>query len=325
MGKLRAIADIAGVASNIVGTIAGHKTKRMLAKSGDKIQTEANASKEHMAMLNFRSQNSYNAVNRTKFDSLVDGLNRLVFPLTAFPFIVMLWVLVFTDMSGLMKAIGTAGLLSIIGTLLGVRQFGKYQVRKTEEKKIDVAKEIQKDIIKNNPTPDDFVNIETESNIKKVQEFVEKFGPMSEEVEKKYNLPAHGVLAHAALETGWGKHILSGYDPKSKKQKKINTNNIFNIKKSKNWKGKVITKKAWEIKKGKKVDEKSLFKVYKNAQESFNDYAELLTLNKRYEKVIGTKTAKEYGQALYDAGYMTDLDAPEKIEKIANKYFIYET
>ena len=322
MSKLTAIANIAGSVGNVIKKISSAKTKRILAKTGDKTQIEGNAHNEHIAMLNFRSQNSFNATNRTKFDSLVDGLNRLVFPLTAFPFIAMLWIYVITDISGLMAAIGTAGLLSIIGTLLGVRQFGKYQVRKAEEKKIDAAKEIQKEEIVKGKLGDNFVNIETDSKLKKVQEFIDNFADAAENVEKEYGLPANGVLAHAALETGWGKSILKGY---TKTGKKIETNNIFNIKKSSDWTDAVVSRKVWEMKKGKDVVEKHLFKVYQSYDESFADYAKLLTTKDRYKKVTKAKNAKEYGQALYDCGYMTDDKAPEKIKKIAEKYFIYET
>jgi hypothetical protein len=150
MSKIKAVADIAGIVGNVATSITDAKTKRLLAKTGDKTQNEANAHNEHMAMLNFRSQNSYNAVNRNKFDSLVDGLNRFVFPATAFPFIFLLWKKAIEDPNGLLDALGTWGLLSVVGTLLGVRQFGKYQTRKNEEKKIDTVKEIQKEEIKNN-------------------------------------------------------------------------------------------------------------------------------------------------------------------------------
>jgi flagellum-specific peptidoglycan hydrolase FlgJ len=233
---------------------------------------------------------------------------------------------VLNDYEKILNAIGIDRQFSIILTLLGMGGLaataGVVGKVKMAAKKADNDAAIQKEKIRRGVIGDDFVNIEAKSDKKKVIEFVKKYGPLAEEIEKRYKLPAVGVLAHAALESGWGEKILTGFLVPSKT--KIGTNNIFNIKKSSTWTGKVAARKVWEVKEGEDVTEKHFFKVYRSIEESFNDYAVLLTTKERYKDVVGTKTAEEYGQALYDAGYMTDDKAPGKIKKIS-EMFNYET
>ena len=119
------IAKTIGKVADSAGGISKDITKQKLAKFGDKTQLEGNEHEEFIEMLKYRGGNSYQANNRNWYDSFVDGLNRLVFPLTAFPFIYLLWRLAVTDPQKLLTALGAAGLLTIIGTLLGVRQIGK--------------------------------------------------------------------------------------------------------------------------------------------------------------------------------------------------------
>jgi len=234
---------------------------------------------------------------------------------------------VLNDYEKILSTITIDRIFHVIFTLLGLGGLsaGAFTIGKIKmaAKKADNDAAIKKEEIKRGIIGDSFVKITTKSKLKKVQEFVKKFGPMAEKVEEKYDLPASGVLAHAALESGWGKSILKGY--KIPGDEKIETNNIFNIKKSSTWTGDIATRKVWEVKNGEDVNETHAFKVYRSIQSAFNDYAELLTTKERYKPVMGTLNAEEYGKALSECGYATDPKFPEKIEKIADKYFIYET
>ena len=234
---------------------------------------------------------------------------------------------ILNDYQTILNTITLDRIFTVVFTLLGVggsaaitTGIGKVMMAR---KKADKDAEIKKEEIKAGIVGDDHVSIKTNSRLNKVQEFVKKFGPLAEQIEKDYDLPADGILAHAALETGWGKHILKGRDYESGEE--IETNNIFNIKTGSTWQGRAAVKKAWEIEGVERVDRVSTFRVYRNHLDSFEDYAKLLTGLDRYKNVRTAQNAEQYGKALYKCGYMTDPDAPEKIKKIAAKYFIYET
>ena len=71
--------------------------------------------------------------------------------------------------------------------------------------------------------------ISTHSHLKNVQSFVADFAEAAVAAEETYGLPAEGMLAQAALETGWGQRILRGKAPES--DTTVSSNNLFNIKK----------------------------------------------------------------------------------------------
>jgi len=273
---------------------------------------------------------------------LKEKINGFVFTSAALTVIIptMMWVFspvlkyfpfmteVLNDYQGIINDIGMERLFYIISALLlgsavpvGIGAVGKIKMAVRKE---DNRAAIEKEKIVRGVVGDSFVSLKPKGKmIPKVKKFITKFAPYAIEAEKKYGLPAAGVLAHAALETGWGNHILTGYPPNG--NEKIATNNIFNIKKSSNWTGPTVSKEVWEERNGQNVDEVHEFKVYSDFQESFNDYAKLLTTVERYKKVDEEDDPNEYGRALYDCGYMTDSRAPDKIKRIIEKYFDYET
>jgi len=116
---------------------------------------------------------------------------------------------------------------------------------------------------------------------------------------KKVNgLPASIMAAQAIWETGWLKHI----------PKDINTgevsNNLFGIKAS-------IHPYVWSISpelfKGKYVDKLSKFKKFKNYEESFVGYGNLILNNSRYSKAVEDKNdPRQYIEEIWKAGYCTD-------------------
>ena len=138
-------------------------------------------------------------------------------------------------------------------------------------------------------------------------EFVEKLMPIAEKIASKYGLNPLAMVAQAALETGWGKHLM-------KKGTEI-ANNYFGIKASKNT---LNTTKAdsYEYINGKKVLVNSKFRAYDSVEQSLEDYAKLITGNNRYDKVKNSQTVEKYFEELQKAGYATDPKYAEKLKKI---------
>lgn len=285
--------------------------------------------------------------NKNWFDSFIDGINRLPRPL--FAFLAFFVLAAYDSAPFFLLASGKINyqeFLLMIQNLLkeqywifgiivtfyfGARSFEKSFVAKDlETKVIEAKKEIEIEKIKTGVKGDSFLTLDVKPDAPdKVKKFFHKYKDTVIQIEKDYNLCAVGVISHAGLECGWGESILKAKDLDSHEM--VSTNNVFNIKKSSSWKGEVAYREVWEDanKDGKyqkdKETEKAFFKVYPTITDSFKDYASLLTTSSRYTKMTEAANAKEYGQYLYECGYMTDGKAAEKIDIIARSWFIYET
>ena len=141
-------------------------------------------------------------------------------------------------------------------------------------------------------------------------EFVKALWPMAEKIAQSMGMDPKILVAQAALETGWGKHI-------SKDDEGKPSYNLFNIKADKQWdKGSVVTHTV-EYEEGVAVKKHESFRQYKNFEESFQDYASFIASNPRYEKAINNTTNPEgYVNKLQQAGYATDPKYADKIMRI---------
>ncbi|KFC09370.1 FlgJ family peptidoglycan hydrolase [Trabulsiella guamensis ATCC 49490] len=119
-------------------------------------------------------------------------------------------------------------------------------------------------------------------------------------------IPHHLILAQAALESGWGQRQIRG-------ENGAPSFNLFGVKASSDWKGKVteITTTEYENGEAKKV--KAKFRVYSSYLEALSDYVGLLTRNPRYAAVTSAATAEQGAQALQNAGYATDPNYARKL------------
>ena len=162
----------------------------------------------------------------------------------------------------------------------------------------------------------------TRSNLSNVQRFVAKFAEPSVGAEREHGLPAEAMLAQAALETGWGSHILKGKDKETGKT--VSSNNLFNIKKGSSWQGPVVVKRVHEYDaQGKKYYTTDPFRRYARYQESFEDYCRLILSLSCYTPAVhaaGKGDIEGYLKALTGV-YATDPKYHEKCLKIISKYF----
>lgn len=143
------------------------------------------------------------------------------------------------------------------------------------------------------------------------EDFIVKLYPAAVLVSQQTGMSKELILAQAALETGWGEHVLAG------------TNNIFNIKASASWSGPTKTFNVWEIENGKKVWKDQDFRVYGSVEEALKDRVDFLKENSRYSNAglfdEGTKGnfVKE-ATALQKAGYATDPNYARQLEAVYN-------
>jgi len=142
-------------------------------------------------------------------------------------------------------------------------------------------------------------------------EFVEKMWPHAQRAAKKLGVDPTTLIAHAALETGWGKHVPCHDDGSS-------SHNLFGIKAGSSWNGHSIGSATIEFEQGVAVKRVERFKAYDSPEQCFADYAALLSNHSRYGETLntGSNTAK-FAQALQKGGYATDPDYAHKLKAVA--------
>ncbi|MDH5571154.1 MAG: flagellar assembly peptidoglycan hydrolase FlgJ [Gammaproteobacteria bacterium] len=142
------------------------------------------------------------------------------------------------------------------------------------------------------------------------EEFVRLLKPVADKTATKLGLDANILLAQAALETGWGRHVSQHTDGTS-------SHNLFNIKAGRDWNGDHVAINTLEYRDGIAQRERAAFRSYPDYESSFNDYAEFLQTRPRYQEALdNTHDAKSYLNALQDAGYATDPHYADKIMDI---------
>lgn len=146
-----------------------------------------------------------------------------------------------------------------------------------------------------------------------VVSFQEKLASHAEAASQTTGIPAKFMLGQAALESGWGKREIKGRDG-------TNSNNLFGIKATADWKGKVVEATTTEYVNGKAQTRVERFRAYDSYADSFRDYARLITENPRYEKVLASANdASAFAQGLQKAGYATDPQYAAKLTSIIKR------
>ena len=143
--------------------------------------------------------------------------------------------------------------------------------------------------------------------------FVDVITPYAKAAASELGIDVNAIVAQAALETGWGNHIIKGSDGKP-------SLNFFGIKSSHNWEGDKATVKTLEYKDGIAAKETADFRSYKSMDAAFQDYISFLKNNPRYKHALeNTNTAKDWGFQLQQAGYATDPNYGKKIASIVSR------
>ena len=136
--------------------------------------------------------------------------------------------------------------------------------------------------------------------------FVADLHPLAAAAAARLGVEPEVLLAQAALETGWGRHIVGAAGASS--------NNLFNIKASRDWPGDTVRRAVLEYRDGVAVREVATFRAYGSPAESFADYATFLQASPRYARALARAADGEaYLRELQDAGYATDPRYADKV------------
>lgn len=140
-----------------------------------------------------------------------------------------------------------------------------------------------------------------------VEAYIEKYKATALSFQKEYGIPATITLAQAILESGAGISSLTKA-----------SNNHFCIKAGSGWRGRVHL--AWD-------DEtvKSRFRCYDSAEESFRDYARLLSTSNYYKSLfeINVYDYRGWAHGLKKAGYATAPNYAQALIGLIDHYKLY--
>jgi flagellum-specific peptidoglycan hydrolase FlgJ len=136
------------------------------------------------------------------------------------------------------------------------------------------------------------------------------------QIQKKHNLPAAVITAQACLETGYGKHIITDMHTGQFSY------NLFNIKGEGPAGSVLIT--TTEYVRGRKTRVQHRFRAYHNYEESFEDLAELMALERYKPCREAAGDPDEYARQLKICGYATDPQYHTKLIRIMNSYNLKE-
>jgi len=146
-----------------------------------------------------------------------------------------------------------------------------------------------------------------------VKAFQDLLGPQAEKASQATGIPAKFMLGQAALESGWGKREIKAADGSS-------SHNVFGIKATSGWRGKVVETPTTEYINGVPQTKLQKFRVYDSYADAFHDYAKMLSNNPRYGAVLANShDATSFAQGLQKAGYATDPHYAAKLANIINK------
>lgn len=137
--------------------------------------------------------------------------------------------------------------------------------------------------------------------------YIERYKAVALEQEREFGIPAPITLAQGILESGAGK---SGLTRKS--------NNHFGIKKGTGWNGPLCY--AWDD-----DPQKSPFRVYSSAAESYRDHSIFLKNNSRYKSLF-SKSVYDYrgwANGLQRAGYATSPTYAKALIGYIDTYKLY--
>lgn len=139
------------------------------------------------------------------------------------------------------------------------------------------------------------------------QRYIEQYRKAALEQEKLYGIPATITLAQGILESSSGKSMLT-----------VKANNHFGVKAGKSWTGPIF--QAWDDE-----PQKSRFRHYASASESFRDHSLLLANSSRYKSLF-THSVFDYrswANGLQKCGYATAKHYAQALIGIIDTYRLY--
>jgi flagellar protein FlgJ len=142
--------------------------------------------------------------------------------------------------------------------------------------------------------------------------FVAQHSQTAAAVARESGIPAGYMIGQAGHETGWGRSEIRHRDGSP-------SYNLFGIKATSAWKGKVAEVVTTEYVNGVPRKGVAKFRAYDSYADAFRDYARLITKSPRYDKVLDqVGSVQGFATSLQRAGYATDPQYAAKLSRAIN-------
>jgi len=142
--------------------------------------------------------------------------------------------------------------------------------------------------------------------------FVDQHSQAAAQVARESGIPASYMIGQAGHETGWGRSEIRHRDGSP-------SFNLFGIKATSAWKGKVAEITTTEYVNGTPRKTVAKFRAYDSYADSFRDYARLITKSPRYDQVMDqVGSVQGFASGLQKAGYATDPQYAAKLSRAIN-------
>ncbi len=160
--------------------------------------------------------------------------------------------------------------------------------------------------------PDVLPNASVKAGFSDPADFANTLWPHAADAAQKLGVPAHFILAQAALESGWGKREIRDAQGN-------NSHNLFGVKAGKGWNGAVMEAQTTEYANGVAQKKTELFRAYGSYADALKDYAGQLKNNPRYASMLAQPLdASGFARGLQQAGFATDPMYADKLARVIN-------
>jgi peptidoglycan hydrolase FlgJ len=148
---------------------------------------------------------------------------------------------------------------------------------------------------------------------RQAEQFVAQVLPTIRRAAASLGVNPVGMLAQAALETGWGQRMPRTADGAS-------SLNLFGVKAGEEWAGARAVADTVEFSRdGVASQRRTSFRAYGSIEESVSDFAKLLAASPRYRDVVAAGgDAQAYVDSIARSGYATDPEYGDKLNRMLN-------
>jgi flagellar protein FlgJ len=138
--------------------------------------------------------------------------------------------------------------------------------------------------------------------------FLETMKPHADAAAEATGVPSRFILAHAALESGWGEREIRGPNGEA-------SHNLFGIKAGRSWEGASVETLTTEYRQGVPMKLAQNFRAYDDYSTGFTDYAMLL--KSRYgAALVEGGNGDSFANKLATGGYATDPAYASKLKSV---------
>ncbi len=143
-------------------------------------------------------------------------------------------------------------------------------------------------------------------------QFVEQVLPTIQRAARILGINPLGLLAQAALETGWGQRMPRTADGRP-------SLNLFGVKAGEEWSGARAVAETLEFNGGLATQRRTAFRAYGSIEQSVSDFANLLANSPRYREAMAAgSNVQAYIDGIARSGYATDPAYGIKLNEILN-------